>query len=90
MREELEAYGEGLTDKPVIVALNKIDMLDDELIAALSAELEEESGHPVIPMSGASGIGVDWVLDKLLEAIPPRGQPVDDDGSEEDVEWSPL
>jgi Fe2+ transport system protein B len=39
----------------VIVALNKIDMLDDELIAALSAELEEESGAEVIPISGASG-----------------------------------
>jgi glutamate 5-kinase len=26
----------------------------------------------VIPLSGASGTGVDWVLDKLLEAIGPR------------------
>src|SRR5689334_1991084 len=30
VRNELENYGEGLTDKPVVVALNKIDTLDDE------------------------------------------------------------
>jgi GTP-binding protein len=90
VRDELEAYGGGLVDKPVVVALNKIDTLDDELIAALSAELEEASGAEVIPISGASGVGVDWVLDKLLEAIPTNDSPVDDDGPEDEVQWSPL
>ncbi|MBW6528311.1 GTPase ObgE [Sphingomonas sp. RHCKR7] len=90
VRDELAAYGGGLEDKPVVVALNKIDMLDDELIAALSAELEEASGAEVIPLSGASGVGVDWALDRLLEAIPTSESPVDDDGEEEALEWSPL
>ncbi|WP_343519962.1 GTPase ObgE [Sphingomonas sp.] len=91
VRDELEAYGAGLTDKQVVIALNKIDTLDDELIAALSAELEDASGAPVIPVSGASGVGVDWVLDKLLEAIgPERGQVDEDDEGEEPVEWSPI
>ncbi|ODP38570.1 GTPase ObgE [Sphingomonas turrisvirgatae] len=91
VRDELDAYGAGLTDKQVIVALNKIDTLDDELIAALSAELEEASGAPVIPISGASGVGVDWVLDKLLEAIGEEHERVaDDDEGEETVEWSPI
>ena len=71
VRDELETYGAGLTDKPVVVALNKIDMLDAELIAALSAELAEASGAEVIPISGASGAGIDAVLDQLLEAIGP-------------------
>ncbi len=90
VREELEAYGAGLTDKPVVVALNKIDTLDDELIKALSEELEEASGAEVIPISGASGVGVDWALDKLLEKIPAHDRPVDDEGGEDEVEWSPL
>ncbi|MBB4084624.1 MULTISPECIES: GTPase ObgE [Sphingomonas] len=91
VRDELEAYGAGLIDKPQIVALNKIDTLDDELIEALSAELAEASGADVIPLSGASGIGVDWVLDKLLEAMgPPADAPVNDDGEEDTVEWSPI
>jgi len=90
VRDELEAYGGGLVDKPVVVALNKIDTLDDELIKALSQELEEASGAEVIPISGASGVGVDWALDKLLEAIPSNESPVDDDGAEDEVQWSPL
>ncbi|WP_375285571.1 GTPase ObgE [Sphingomonas sp.] len=92
VRDELANYGAGLDEKPVVVALNKIDTLDDELIAALSAELEEASGAPVIPLSGASGTGVDWVLDQLLEAIGPREAASDEAfGEAEDaIEWSPL
>jgi GTPase len=91
VRGELEAYGADLADKPQVLALNKIDTLDDELIAALSAELEEASGQPVIPLSGAAGTGVDWVLDQLLDAIgPAAGEPVGDDGEEDPVEWSPV
>lgn len=91
VREELEAYGAGLADKPVVVALNKIDMLDDELIAALSAELEEASGAEVIPISGVSGVGVDWVLDKLIEAIGDENANVGDgDEGEDAIEWSPI
>ncbi|TKW75009.1 MAG: GTPase ObgE [Staphylococcus hominis] len=91
VRDELEAYGAGLTDKQVVVALNKIDTLDDELIAALSAELEEASGAEVIPISAAAGTGLDWVLDRLLDAIGPEpGAVGDDDEGEDAVEWSPL
>jgi GTP-binding protein len=91
VRDELENYGEGLTDKKVIVALNKIDMLDPELIAALSAELAEASGAEVMAISGASGAGVEAVLDQLIEAIGPApGAPKELAEGEEPVAWSPL
>ncbi len=91
VRAELENYGAGLIDKPVVVALNKIDTLDDELIAALSAELEEASGAEVLPISGVSGTGMDWVLDKLIEAIGPAPGAVSaDDEGEDAIEWSPV
>ncbi|MBN2972349.1 GTPase ObgE [Roseomonas aeriglobus] len=91
VRDELEAYGAGLADKPVVVALNKIDTLDEELIQALSAELEDASGAQVIPISGAAQIGVDWVLDELLAKISDSADVVpDDDEGEDAVEWSPI
>ncbi|MCM8731826.1 GTPase ObgE [Hephaestia sp. GCM10023244] len=91
VRDELAAYGAGLDAKPVVIALNKVDMLDDELIEALSGELEDASGAPVIPVSAVSGTGVDWVLDKLVEILGTAPDPVsaDDDG-EEAIEWSPI
>jgi GTP-binding protein len=92
VRAELENYGAGLVDKPYVVALNKIDTLDDELIAALSAELEAASGRPVLPISGVSGTGVDWVLDEMIEAIGPAPGgtvPSDDEGADA-ISWSPL
>jgi GTP-binding protein len=91
VREELAHYGGGLIDKPHVVALNKIDMLDDELIEALSAELAEESGADVIPLSGAAGTGVDWVLDRLLDAIgPAAGAVPEGDDGEDVITWSPV
>jgi GTP-binding protein len=91
VRDELAAYGAGLDDKPTVIALNKIDTLDDELIEALSGELAEASAAPVVPISGVAGIGVDWVLDKLIEAIGPAPDAVGaDDEGEDALEWSPV
>src|SRR5918998_4203663 len=44
VRDELDAYGAGLEEKPEVVALNKSDTLDDEMMDALAAELEAECG----------------------------------------------
>jgi GTP-binding protein len=85
IRDELEAYGAGLTDKPEVVALNKVDTIDQELADALSAELEEACGHPPLLLSGATGQGVTEVLDALLRALGPvEGE------KEEEAEWTPL
>lgn len=91
VRNELENYGAGLTDKPEIIALNKVDLLDEELIDALSAELAAESGAEVLPLSGATGQGFDAVLDRLVAAIhPPEAEPHDDAADEGSGEWSPI
>ena len=59
---ELEAYGEGLADKAEILALNKIDALDEETLAEKVAELEAASGIKPRLVSGVSGQGVTELL----------------------------
>ena len=60
-----DASGERLVDKPVIVAANKIDALDDpDRLARLERHLQS-AGIPLYPVSAATGAG----LDPLLEAI---------------------
>lgn len=91
VREELAAYGAGLDEKPVVLALNKVDTLDTELVEALSAELREASGSEVIALSGVSGMGVEVALDRLLAAIP-EAAPARDDTDEDApaLAWSPV
>jgi GTP-binding protein len=88
VRDELDAYGAGLADKPVVLGLNKIDTLDDELTAALTSELAAASGRKVHPLSAAGSFGIEPVLDALLDRL--TTDYVDDDGPAEPIEWSPL
>jgi len=86
VRDELDAYGAGLTDKDEVIALNKCDLIDDARAAALVAELAEESGAPVFAVSGATGAGVDAVLDALVQRIGKLAAVKAD----EEPDWSPL
>ena len=85
VRGELDAYGAGLTDKPEVIALNKADTLDDELLDALAAELEEASGVRPLRVSGATGEGTTAVLDAILRHL---GDIAAEQPEEQD--WSPL
>ncbi|HET9427769.1 MAG TPA: GTPase ObgE [Allosphingosinicella sp.] len=88
VRDELEVYGAGLGDKPEVIALNKVDTIDAELASALATELEAESGAPVIPVSGATGAGVEKVLDAILQRL--GGLATEEAESEGEGDWSPL
>ncbi len=89
---ELEAYGAGLEDKPQVVALNKADLLDEELIEAIAAELKAAGAADVLPLSGATGAGLDAVLDKLASYIEVKKveEAEGEDGDAEPGEWSPI
>jgi GTP-binding protein len=66
---ELEAYGEGLSEKPRVLGLNKVDALSPEEADAAAAVLEEATGMTVHRLSGATGQGVTEVLRALRAAI---------------------
>jgi GTP-binding protein len=69
VRGELEAYGEGLDEKPEIVALTKVDALDDETRAERLAMLAEACGQTPLALSSAAGIGVEDALHRLTQVI---------------------
>jgi GTP-binding protein len=97
VRHELEAYGEELADKPELLALNKIDALDEETIAAKVAELQDASGTKVRQVSGVAGTGVVDLLREAYRLVRRRkaaaaGMIFDEDDDENalpDGEWAP-
>ncbi len=88
VRDELEAYGAGLDEKVELVALNKADTIDDELAEALSAELAEASVARVFVVSGATGAGVEAVLDAIVAELGTIERDAVSDGDAPG--WSPL
>lgn len=96
VEEELVAYGAGLEDKPRLVALNKLDLADSELGKAFADELIAAGAAQVFTVSGASGEGVDALLDAVLSYLPDRTATetktveVEDEQEEGSGEWSPI
>ena len=79
IRGELEAYGHGLSDKPEIVALSQVDILDDKTKAQKIKELEKASGQSVIAFSAVSHQGLDNTLRAVAKVIEAsRGAEQDD------------
>jgi GTP-binding protein len=67
-----DASGERLQDKPVIVAANKIDALDDpSRLASLRAHLKQQ-GITVVPMSAATGEGLPLLLEAIWKELEDR------------------
>ena len=69
VREELEAYGEGLAEKPEIVALSKVDALTPEVLKEQVARLKRAAKRMPIILSAASGEGVDAALRALFAIV---------------------
>jgi GTP-binding protein len=88
VRHELEAYGEGLEDKSEILALNKIDALDEETVAEKAAELEAASGVKVRLVSGFAKIGVTELLREAYALVRQhKGKVAAEEAGPED--WAP-
>ena len=69
VRGELEAYGQGLTDKPEIVALSKSDAMTKEAIKAQAGKLKKACKKTPLVLSAQSGDGVPEALRALLKII---------------------
>ncbi|MFG1296030.1 GTPase ObgE [Xanthobacter variabilis] len=69
VREELAAYGNGLDEKPEIVALSKIDALSPELLKQQKERLKRAAKKTPLLLSAQSGQGVQEALRALLSIV---------------------
>ncbi|PHP68435.1 GTPase ObgE [Zhengella mangrovi] len=69
VRNELEAYGHGLVDKPEIVALSQADLLDGTQRAEKLADLGAACGRDPLLISAATGEGMEDVQRALMAVI---------------------
>lgn len=71
IQNELAAYGRGLSDRPQIVALNKIDASDrsDEEIAGMISELKSLAKTPVFQISAVTRLGLDPLLQEVWQIL---------------------
>jgi GTP-binding protein len=90
VRGELDAYGQGLEDKPEIVALTKIDAMTPDEIKAQAAKLKKACKKTPLVLSSASGKGVQEALRALVEVIgPARAPSEDEEPAPKEEAWHP-
>ncbi|MFN4071669.1 MAG: Obg family GTPase CgtA, partial [Thermus caldifontis] len=68
LRREIEAYDPALLRRPSLIALNKVDLLSPQEVAAKVAELAQE-GLPVLPVSALTGEGLEGLKEALLSLV---------------------
>lgn len=98
IRKELSAYKVDLADRPEIIAITKIEGLDDEIVADQAKLVSKIAGKntPVIPISAVSGKGLQELLyeavrladreaEKAAEVEPEAAVPVITLSAEDDI-----
>ncbi|MDJ1157555.1 GTPase ObgE [Chelatococcus sp. SYSU_G07232] len=87
IRGELEAYGNGLAEKPEIVALSKADALDEDTRKEQVARLKRAAGRTPLVLSATSGENVEAALRSLLAVIDAAR--AEEHAEEQEEPWQP-
>jgi GTPase len=69
VRRELKAYGHGVAEKPEIVALTKIDSVDQEMLAEQVLRLKRAAKQTPLPLSAVTRVNLLETLRRVLTAI---------------------
>jgi GTP-binding protein len=69
IQNELEAYGKGLSDRRQIIALNKIDTVDEETQLMIKEELAKITNSPIFLISAVSRTGLDILLNTVWQEL---------------------
>ena len=83
-----DASGEQLTDKPLVVAANKIDALDDPTRLERLQLHSQQRGVPLYPVSAATGEGIAPLLERVWSELARRSHTANPDASPKDEDRS--
>ncbi len=65
VEKELQAYGHGLLERPRLLVVNKIELLEQGLKEGLVEALQQTGGKKVLLVSAAMGKGLDSLLEEI-------------------------
>ncbi len=85
IRHELSDYSQTLVDRPEVVALTKIEGLDDDIVAMQQAELEKVVGEgtPVFAISSSAHVGLTDLLRELRKKVDELAEQVGEEQEDE-------
>ena len=69
IQQELTAYGHGLSDRPQILALNKIDAMSADDASVLKELMAEATGQEIFIISAVAGQNLDELLQTVWEQL---------------------
>jgi GTP-binding protein len=87
VRRELKAYGNGIDKKKEIVALSKVDALDDATLEGRRESLKKAARKSPLLLSAVSGAGMKDALYALAREISRSGTTEND--ADDDASWQP-
>ncbi|MBM3475070.1 MAG: GTPase ObgE [Armatimonadetes bacterium] len=80
INRELALFGEGLSDLPQIIALNKTDLPEGREAALVATKTLAEQGYDCYPISAATRAGVDELMEavwaRVAESVEPQEEAV--------------
>ncbi len=69
VQKELYEYGHGLIDRPRLLVLNKVELLNNQLEKELFSLIQQETSYELILVSAAMGRGLDFLLDQVWKKL---------------------
>ena len=69
IQQELEAYGHGLPERPQLIAFNKIDAVEEDILELITAELQELTPVPIFHVSAVTRQGLDTLMQKIWAVL---------------------
>lgn len=69
IQQELRKYGRGLAERPQILALSKVDAVDEETAVAIAHQLKQLGHSSVFVISAVTRLGLDELLQQIWSTL---------------------